>query len=413
MMHSAVVGLSWKTAAQDVRDRAYISPEAEALLVGRLRVEAGVEQVAILSTCNRIELYIVDPAPETTIESVQEIWFDFCKMPPSDRECLYRHFHEDAVRHLFQVAASVDSLIQGETQISGQIRDARARAHARAADFFLLRLFQDALACSKRVRTATTLGEGSVSIASTAVQAVHEAVDLSRARVAILGAGAMAEAAWRSFRHHGVRDFVYVNRTPAKFESWLQEAPGEVHGLDGLAKALECDVVLGAVRSPGFLVRPGMLVRRDQWLLDISAPRVIDPECASRPGISLVSIDDLQAVVDRNRQMRADQAEIATRLIEEDIERFCHWLRSRSILDDIRQVRDAAHEIAIELAHRHVRHLERLAGTEQFDVELEGFARLLANQLLHRPVHAAKNFAAHGDEMHARRVLQIFSRNLP
>jgi glutamyl-tRNA reductase len=409
-MHSAVVGLSWKTASQEVRDRAYIAPELEHQLVERLRQQVGVDQVCVLSTCNRVELYIVDPVPEETIERVWQVWFEFCEMPSRDRECLYRHFHEDAVRHLFQVAASVDSLVQGETQISGQIRDARTRAQERCGDFFLLRLFQDALACSKRIRTTTTLGEGSVSIASTAVQFAQETLDLSRASVAIIGAGAMAEAAWRSFRHHGVKDFVYLNRTPEKLKSWACEVPGKVLALADLEGALECDVVLAAVRYPGYLIRPESLVRQDQLLLDISAPRVIDPECANRRRTCLVAIDDLQAVVDQNRQQRAGQAELATRLIEEDVDRFCHWLRSRSILDDIRQVREAAHETAIELARRHVRHLERLAGTPQFDEELEGFARLLANQLLHQPVHTAKDFAARGDEMHARRVLQIFSR---
>lgn len=409
-MHSAVVGLSWKTASQEVRDRAFIPPEREAELVALLREQAGVDQVLILSTCNRVEIYIVDPAPEETIEQVGAVWAKFCGMRPDDRQTLYRHFHEDAVRHLFQVASSVDSLVQGETQISGQIRDSRLRAQERGADFFLLRMFQDALASSKRVRTMTTLGEGSVSIASTAVQLAEERLDLSGASVAIIGAGAMAEAAWRSFRHHGVRRFVYVNRTASKLEAWACEMPGEVLGLDGLGRALDCDVVLAAVRREGYLIAPGDLRRSGQLLLDISAPRVIDPACAG-PETQVVGIDDLRKVVERNRQSRAEQAAEATRLIEEDIERFCSWLRSRSILDDIRSVREGAHETAMELARRHARHLERLAGTAQFDQELEGFARLLANQLLHQPVHTAKGFAAQGDEVHARRVLQIFQRN--
>lgn len=411
-MHSAVVGLSWKTASQEVRDRAFIPPEREAELVALMREQAGVDQVLILSTCNRVEIYIVDPAPEETIEQVRTVWAKFCGMLPGDRDSLYRHFHEDAVRHLFQVASSVDSLVQGETQISGQIRDSRLRAQERGADFFLLRMFQDALASSKRVRTITALGEGSVSIASTAVQLAQERLDLSQASVAIVGAGAMAEAAWRSFRHHGVRRFFYVNRTPSKLESWACEAPGEVLGLDGLERAMRCDVVLAAVRHEGYLITSKDLERSGQLLLDISAPRVIDPSCA-RPGTEVVGIDDLQRVVERNRQSRAEQAAEATRLIEEDIERFCSWLRSRSILDDIRSVRESAHETAMELARRHARHLERLAGTPQFDQELEGFARLLANQLLHHPVHTAKGFAAQGDEVHARRVLQIFQRNEP
>jgi glutamyl-tRNA reductase len=413
-MHSAVVGLSWKTASQDVRDRAYIAPEREAQFVAMLREEGKIEQILVLSTCNRIEIYLVDPSPEVALDNAWRLWSHFCGLSSQDEQCLYRHVHEDAVRHLFQVAASVDSLVQGETQISGQIREARARAQARGADFFLLRLFQDALACSKRVRTATALGEGSVSIASTAVQVAVDALDLPRSRVAIVGAGAMAEAAWRSFRHHGVRDFVYVNRSPERFKAWVNEAPGAVHGLDGLEAVSECDVVLTAVRSQGHVLGPDLLGKLErQLILDISAPRVVDPACASIPGVRLVAVDDLQAVVDRNRQGRADQAEMATRLIEEDVDRFCKWLRSRSILEDIREVREAAHEMAVELAQRHVRHLERLAGTPQFDEELEGFARQLANQLLHRPVHTAKGFAAQGDELHARRVLQIFSRKAP
>lgn len=411
-MHSAVVGLSWRTASQAVRDRAHIAPEREAEFAALLKERSGVDQALVLSTCNRVEIYIVDSSPEEAIEQVWSAWAEFCGLASHDRDVLYIHFHEDAVRHLFHVASSVDSLVQGETQISGQIRDARLRAQERGADFFLLRMFQDALASSKRVRTVTALGEGSVSIASTAVLLADERMDLSRAEVAILGAGAMAEAAWRSFRHHGVRRFVYLNRTPSRLEPWAVEMPGEVLGLEGISRAMECDVVLGAVRHDGYLIGPERIVRGEQLLLDISAPRVIDPACAGR-GVQVVGIDDLQRVVDRNRQNRAEQAEEATRLIEEDIERFCSWLRSRSILDDIRAVREGAHETAIELARRHARHLERLAGTAQFDVELEGFARLLSNQLLHQPVHTAKGFAAQGDELHARRVLQIFHRNHP
>jgi len=413
MLHSAVVGLSWKTALQSLRDRAHISLEEEDVLVERLAKEAGLDQVVVLSTCNRIELYLVAPDPQVAAARAWEVWANFRGLEEADTH-IYRHFHADAVRHLFQVAASVDSIVQGETQISGQIRDARSRAQQRGPmDPFLQRLFQDALACSKRVRTATSLGEGVVSIASAAVQLASEQCDLSHSRVAILGGGVMAQAAWHSFRAHGTRDFRYVNRRPERVEPWAREVPGPVYGLMDLETALSgCDILLAAIRSPIPLIGPALLAgdTAPRLILDISAPRVVETACDGLSGMKLHGIDDLREVVERNRQFRADRALEAETLIEEDVSRFSQWVHARTVLNEVREVRESAHEIAHELVSRHVHHLQQLAGTERFEEELDGLAQLLVNKILHAPTRAATSLAAEGREDEARALLSAFLR---
>ena len=404
-LHSAVIGLSWKTAAQDLRDRAFIATEDEDAFVQELRDVTGIDSAIILSTCNRVEIYFTDSHPEVKIESVWTVWAKQCGLSPSERDCVYIHCHEAAVTHLFQVATSVDSIVQGETQISSQIRDARLRAQGRGLSSFLQRLFQDALACSKRIRTATSLGEGTVSIASAAVQLASEQVDLSRVRVGIVGAGVMAEAAWRHFRAKGVQHFAYSNRTTSKLASWVAEAPGTIVDYAHIEAILDCDIVLTAVRSFVPVLKASMLQGRTILLLDISAPRVIAPDCAQVGGVRLFGIDDLQAVVDQNRRHRADAADAAALLIAEDVARFSGWVRSRSVLDSVKDARERAHAIAQELVQRHAKHLERLAGGPEFEAELDGFARLLVNKLLHAPVHVANELASQGNEEAARAIL--------
>jgi glutamyl-tRNA reductase len=404
-LHSAVIGLSWKTAVQDLRDRAFIATEDEDLFVAALVAVTGIDSAVVLSTCNRVEIYFTDAHPESKVEALWQEWARFCSLSARDRDCVYVLCHEEAVTHLFQVATSVDSIVQGETQISSQIRDARLRAQGRGLSSFLQRLFQDALACSKRIRTATSLGEGTVSIASAAVQLASEQIDLSHVCVGIVGAGVMAEAAWRHFRANGVRRFKYTNRTASKFAPWIKEAPGSIIDYGNLAEILDCDIVLTAVRSSVLVIKASMLHGYRPLLLDISAPRVIAQDCATIEGVRLYGIDDLQAVVDKNRRNRADQADAASHLIAQEVARFSGWVRSRSVLGSVKDARERAHTIAHELVKRHSKHLERLAGTEDFELELDGFARLLANKLLHAPVHVANELASHGNEVAARAIL--------
>ncbi len=413
MLHSAAVGLSWKTAQQSLRDRAYISVDEEDALVHRLAVEADIRQVVVLSTCNRIELYLIAADPHEAVDRAWKTWSDFRHLEDESSH-FYRYFHEDAVRHLFEVASSVDSIVQGETQISSQIRAARARAQKRGGmDSFLQRLFQDALACSKRVRSSTAMGEGNVSVASAAVQLVAGRLNLPDCRVAVVGGGTMAEASWRNFQAQGVRRFVYVNRRPERVTEWAKEVPGPVHGLDCLEEIVrDCDVVLTAVSSPVRLIDSSMIPAdgRRRFLLDISAPRVIGSDCAGAD-TEVVGIDDLREVVKHNRQLRAAEAETAEALIADEVERFARWVRARAVLPELRQWREETRRMAHQLAVRHSRHLEQLAGTDRFETELEGLALLLADKFLHHSTVSVNELAAGGDELRARALLNFLRKD--
>ncbi len=404
-LHAGAVGISWRTASSELRDQCLLPPEKAREVMDRLHADLGAEAM-VISTCNRVEIWTASDDPEAATRAAREVWEDICRPEPRWRECLYLHHHEEAVDHMFRVAASVDSLVLGETQIPTQVR--RAWESAREAGhggFFLDHLVRGALVAGKRVRTATRLGEGALSISSAAVDLARKiAGNMERITVGIVGVGEMAELALTGFVRAGARRFVYLNRTVENARRLQAVHAGRIESLENLPAALaECDVVVSATGAPGFVVTPEMAKsamkgrRRPLFLLDIAAPRDIDPAVSELPGVFLYGIDDLEQVVDANRRSRQDESRAAEQIVEEEVERFRHWWRSLSVVPLVAQMRERTHATALAEVERFLPRV-RNAPPDELRTVLEDFAQALANKFLHLPTTHAKRAAAEGRE---------------
>jgi glutamyl-tRNA reductase len=412
-LHAGVVGISWRTAPAQIRDGCLLPPTLAEPLMQRLRSESCTE-ATVLSTCNRVEIWTASMDPQASTDAALGLWDEFCHPAPGWKSCVYAYQHEEAVEHVFRVASSVDSLVPGETQIPTQVRKAWESACAAShAGFFLDHLVRGALVAGKRVRTATRLGEGAMSISSAAVDLARKiAGDTSKLRIGIVGAGEMAELALTGFARGGARSFVYVNRTEANARRLQNAHPGRIEPMENLGQVLsECDVVVSATGAPGFVVTPELARsamkgrRRPIFLLDIAAPRDIDPEVAEVPGVFLYGIDDLEQVVDESRRNRGSEARAAEAILAEEVDKFRAWWRGLAVVPLVSQVRERVHGMArseVERFFPRVRH----ATEDELRSVLEDFAQAMANKFLHRPTSQARKAAAEGREPEIAAALQ-------
>lgn len=388
-----------------MRDQCLLPAELADRLMAGLR-QRGCAEAIVLSTCNRVEVWTASRSPELANQAALDLWDEICRPDPRWKNGTYVRHHEEAVDHVFRVASSVDSLVLGETQIPTQVRKAWETARdAGHCGFFLGHLVQSALVAGKRVRTATRLGEGAVSVSSAAVDLARKiAGNMEKLTIGIVGAGEMAELALVGFVRGGAKRFVYLNRTEANAHRLQAVHPGRIEPLERLPAALgECDVLVSATGAPGFVVTPELVKgamksrRRPIFLLDIAAPRDIDPAVAHQPGVFLYGIDDLEQVVDENRRNRSEEARAAESIVQEEVDGFRAWWRSLSVVPLVAQVREHVHAMARSEVDRFLPRVRNASDDEVRSV-LEDFAQALANKFLHQPTSQAKRAAAEGRE---------------
>ncbi len=326
-----VVGLNHQTAPVEVRERAAVRPGEEDALLGHLSRHA--DEVLLLATCNRTEVYLAGVQGEA-LAAFEGAWGHELL------EHLYVYRGEEAVRHLYRVTAGLDSLVIGETQIQGQVKRAWQSAHARGLSRTLMnKVVQGALAAGKRVRHETGLSDKVVSVSSAAVELAQAALgDLSQRSALILGAGETAELTLTHLRAAGVQDVLVVNRTPERARALAEKLGGRACPAEELHAALpEADVVIASSAAPHYVVtaqnvrealaqRPG----RAMFLIDISVPRILDPEIASVPGAYLYNLDDLTAVVQRNMRSRRAALPYAEAIIRELGSDLSRWHLTRA-----------------------------------------------------------------------------------
>jgi len=413
-LHTVAVGLSWRSASAELRDRCYIPHDQILSLLERLRA-GGIEEVVLLSTCNRVEFWMACSDPERSVELVISSWDDLLSPGTGWRDALHVHVHDAAAVHVFRVTSSVESLVLGETQIPSQVLVAWQLARdAGHCGWFLGRLVQAALSASKKVRARTHLGEGATSIAGAAVDLARKVVgQVDRLTIAVVGAGEMAELAVTGFVRAGAERFVYVNRTLANAERLARVRTGRVEDLERLEPVLaECDVLVSATAAPGFVVMREMVDRAMQrrrsplFLLDIAAPRDIDPECARVPGVFLYGIDDLEQVVDRTRRSRGEEACLAEGILLEEAKHFTDWVRELAVIPLLSEIRESIHDTARHEVERFLPRLLRAQGTPEAHSVLEDFAQALANKFLHQPTVGARRAAAEGRELEVASALR-------
>jgi glutamyl-tRNA reductase len=399
------VGLSYKTAPVDIRERFALSAQQQTSILNRSASD--VAELAILSTCNRTELYAVGDA-----DSVRYLHHTLAAsgtLSGNDLQAFtYTLKDEDCVRHLLRVAAGLDSQVIGEPQILGQITRAYQRAsQAGSAGPVLSALMQSAIHTGKRVRHETELAQGALSISAVAARhAGRIAGSLNRANVLIVGAGEMAQSAAGSLLRRGVGRLVVVSRTHEHAEAMAAELGATAVPYDMITEALiEADIVITAAGSPEALfdvddiaaLMPRRL-ERPLLILDIALPRNVAPAVKALSGVQLYNLDDLQAEADVHRAERESAVPRAEAIVGEEITAFGEWLASRTVVPVIQQLRAKAEDVRqAELEHLS-RRLPDLAEQDRqvLDELLDGFSQRLVNKLLHGPTLRLKVESSEG-----------------
>lgn len=397
-MELLVLGTSHQTAPAQIREEIQFAPADVEAFCGRLRQNReDVLELSVLSTCNRTEVYslVRDGARgQGLIRSAVEAQ----KGVPHLANGRYTFLLEGsaAVRHLFRVATGIESLLVGEPQILGQVRDAHKLADLhRSSGAVMTRLFDTALRVGKRARTETEIGRGTVSVAYAAVEMALKVFDgLEKHTVAVIGAGETGSLVARHMAEQRPGRLVILNRTPSRASSLAAELGAESRPLDDLADVLrDASVVIAATSSPDPVVRSDDLSRAMKKrgstplvLVDISNPRNIDPAVGRIDSVFLYDIDALQAIADQNRARRAREIPKVEAIVDAEVVQFMGWYDSLQVVPVIRALRDRFHETAEQ-------ELDRL-GRRLSDADretLRAFARALVNKLLHQPTSRIRN----------------------
>jgi glutamyl-tRNA reductase len=401
-----VVGISHHTAPLDVREKLSTATEATAEELRQLLAGGDLAEGVLLSTCNRVELYAAAEDPVVAARKIRS-YLESRAAPTAVSEFLFERWGEDAIRHAFRVASSLDSMVVGEPQILGQVKQAVQAAEAAGATGALLgRCMNRAFAVAKRVRSETDIAAGTVSVSSVAVELAEKIFgQLAGRRAMLLGAGEMSEAAAKSLVGRGVR-LAVVNRSPERAERLAAEFGGEAAPYEHLSTELgKADVVVTSTASTRFvitreLMKDVMKLRRHRplFIIDIAVPRDVDPRVEDLDNIFLYDVDDLQEVAGHNLAARKRAAEAAEKIISEETSSFEQWRRGLSLTPTIVGLRTRFQEIVqAELA----RTLPRLDGLSEKDQKtLHAMVNAMVNKLLHHPLTELKKGAEGPDAAH-------------
>jgi len=402
-MRFLVTGLNHKTAPVELRERLAIGGDALPETTRALLAEPGVQEAMILSTCNRVELLVSHNGLEPHLPGflAQHFALDRSVLEPH----LYRYQDEEAVRHMFRVAASLDSMVVGEAQILGQVKQSWTVAREMGAVKGPLdKLLQGAFSAAKRVRTETEIGSSSISIASVAVDLARRIFgSLEGKKILVIGAGKMSELAARHMMQHGADSMLVANRTYERAVKLAEQFLGEAIRFEELdARAHEADIIITSTGAPeqilGVEQAQQILHRRKNrpvFVIDIAVPRDVDPRVNQLEGMFLYDIDDLQSVAASHLVDRGREAERAEAIITEETERFRRRIRTIDIAPAIVQVQGTAEELRQAELHRQRQLMQSLTPEQQAAVE--SLTRALMNKFLHLPLQALKSAARDGD----------------
>ncbi|RWR03453.1 glutamyl-tRNA reductase [[Pantoea] beijingensis] len=400
------LGINHKTAPVALRERVTFAPDTLDQALNSLLAQPLVQGGVVLSTCNRTELYLSVEQQENLHEELVRWLCDYHKLSADDVEkSLYWHHDNDAVSHLMRVASGLDSLVLGEPQILGQVKKAFAdsqRGHSLSSE--LERMFQKTFSVAKRVRTETDIGASAVSVAFAACTLARQIFEsLSTVNVLLVGAGETIELAARHLRQHDVKKLIIANRTRERAQALADEVGAEVIGLAEIdARLAEADIIISSTASPLPIIGKGMVeralkARRNQpmLLVDIAVPRDVEPEVGKLANAYLYSVDDLQAIIEKNMAQRQAAAIQAESIVVQESGEFMAWLRAQSAVETIRDYRSQADQVRAELEARALAALQQGANAQ--DV-LRDMAHKLTNRLIHAPTKSLQQAARDGDE---------------
>jgi glutamyl-tRNA reductase len=416
-MSFVLIGLSHHTSPLELREQLHF-PEAVipgALVSLRKRLEGA--GAVILSTCNRVELYAHHQKNGDELQAdLKRFMSDFHGISEGAFEAaLYSQADEEAVRHLFRVAASLDSLVVGEAQILGQVQDAYQLAQAeQATDKVISQAFQQAFSTAKKVRTHSSIAEGKVSVGSVAVDlAVSIFMGLEGKTVMVIGSGNMGRLTLKNLVSRGVDRVLVVNRSIEKAEAIAAEVGGEALPMDALETNLHrADIIVTSTASPEPILRPtsfqSALKQRAHepiFIIDIAVPRDVDPAVNDLDDVYLYDVDDLQDVADENMRTRRDEIERCTAMVEKSVANYMKWLRGLAAEPTIVSMASELNDIRERELTKTLKNLPDLT-QEQRD-EVDYLSKRIVNAILQRPMSQIKREMASDD---AQGVLQMVKR---
>lgn len=398
-MHLFLIGVSHRTAPVDVRERLDFSSRDVGAAVDALASRSSAAESVVLSTCNRSEIYVASPSPARVRGEIVEFLTDYHGLPLETFEPhLFSLTDQEAARHLFRVAAGLESLVVGEPQILGQVKDAfQAAAERRCAGPILRKLFHSSFAVGKRVRTETALGEGAVSISFAAVALARKIFGrLTGRRVLVVGAGEISTLTAQHLRAQGVGEMTIASRTVVHAEALASAVGGHAIAWEQMPAALaHADIVLTATGSQRPIITrahvdaaTGRRRRDPLFIIDVAVPRDVESSVGDLEQVFLYNVDDLQSIVQENLSRRGAEVERAERIVDDELARFLAWQRSRGAVPTIVALRERFDAIR----RAELQRLEgKLAGlSPDGRAAVDQVTRLIVEKLLLEPTEQLK-----------------------
>ncbi|WP_332673814.1 glutamyl-tRNA reductase [Aromatoleum sp.] len=414
-MQLYALGLNHHTAPLDIRERVAFQPERLDDALHDLTDARRVREAAILSTCNRTELYFATEQPQLAADWLAR----FHRLPLADvSPYLYTYPQRDAIRHVFRVASGLDSMVLGEPQILGQVKDAAKRAEeAGTMGTLLHKLFQNTFAVAKEVRSTTAIGANTVSMAAAAVHLSERIFErISDQRVLFIGAGEMIELCAAHFAGANPKQIAVANRTEARAQVLASRFGAEVMRLDVIGEMLpRFDIIVSCTASPLPIVGLGMVERavkarrhKPVVMVDLAVPRDIEAEVGGLDDVFLYTVDDLAQVVDAGIESRQQAVIEAEEIIDSRVDGFLHWMHSRDAVPTIRALRQHAESLRAAEVERAAR---LLAKGEDPQKVLDALSHGLINKLMHGPTRFLNQSDGEQQTDANRLVQQLFNLN--
>ena len=418
MSHIVLLGMNHKTAPVEIREQLAVACRKEVNPLHMLPHLEHVDELVFLSTCNRVEFLFTCNSLAEGMREIKAVLRTHVGLPDSVPLDSYLYVHEDleAVKHLFMVASSLDSMIVGEPQILGQLKEAyRDAVEYRTVKVVLNRLLHKSFSVAKRVRTETCIGSCAVSVSYAAVELARKIFgDLRDKRVLLIGAGEMAELAAEHFLRQGVRRMMVANRTLERAMELAGRFKAETVAFDRFLEELKVtDIVVSSTGAQEPIiryqdVRSRMRERRNKplFFIDIAVPRDIDPRVNEIDNVYVYDIDDLQGVIDLNREERLNQAQMAEHIINEETIKFKNWMNSLSAVPTIVSVREKAETIRRNEIRKTFSQLPDLSDREKEAIEI--LTESIIKKFLHDPIVFLKKKA----QRDAQAVYMDFTQQL-
>jgi len=397
-MNLVLIGMNHRTAPLDLRERLAISCEEDLPPLRKIMKIPQMDGVVYLSTCNRVEVLAQTTEPAKAAEELQDFILQHGNLSRQELiRCLYVYENQEAVRHLFRVTSSLDSLVMGEPQILGQVKDAyRLAVENGTTGVIINKIMHFAFRVAKRVRTETEIAANAVSVSYAAVELAKKIFgSLQNKTVLLIGAGEMSELAARHLISHGVEHILIANRTQARAQIMAEEFEGVTVSMDQLEKTLQdADIVISSTGAPGYVITAPMVaaaLRRRKnrllFLIDIAVPRDIDPATGEIENVFLYNIDNLQDIVDDNLRNRTQEAQKADSIIDEEVNKFTQWYNTLEVVPTIVCLKEKAEGIIREELEKSS-WLQNMTDDDRNNVEI--LAGSIMNKILHDPIVALK-----------------------